>query len=578
MGRPAPTVEESAAGGRAGLRLRRVQLWASLAVAAVLLAISAIGTDRGIRAFVEDADWAARAHQNLEHLSSIYALVKDAESSQRGLLLTGNEAFEDGFYEALPQVRAALGELRLQMAGSAAQQQRLNELAATIERRLETASDIAARFRRSGFEAAREEVAKGSGAELMREIEERVAEMAEAERQLLASRSADSTRTRLAVRLVGIGGIAISGLILMAVFTVLLGEVRARGRAERAATLAQLELAESVRQLTLRTAETRSLSEYAGLLQSCRSVGEAMELSRRTFTRLLPGDTATVYMLRASNDLLQSTAEWGEHAVPSSEAMAPADCWALRRGQPHGVDDAAAGHVCPHVRVTEAEPGARTLCVPMAAQGETLGMVYFSGPGAESDQRRVLAVALVEQLSLALSNLRLQETLRTQSIRDPLTGLFNRRYLEESLPRELARCGRRGQPLALLMLDVDHFKRFNDAHGHDGGDALLVELGRLLQASCRSEDIACRFGGEEFTLILPEVDPAAARQRAEEIRTRIEELRVVHLHAALSPVTASIGYSAFPHDGTAPADLLRSADAALYRAKAGGRNRVMRAS
>jgi diguanylate cyclase (GGDEF)-like protein len=184
-------------------------------------------------------------------------------------------------------------------------------------------------------------------------------------------------------------------------------------------------------------------------------------------------------------------------------------------------------------------------------------------------------VAAVEQLSLALSNLRLQDSLRTQSIRDPLTGLYNRRYLEESLTRELARCDRVNKPLSVLMIDLDHFKRFNDTHGHDGGDALLTHAGRVFQAHCRAEDIACRYGGEEFTLILPEVDAERARQRAEEIRLAVEKLDVQHRRERLSSVTTSIGVGTFPDNARAMDELLRRADAALYKAKQQGRNRVV---
>jgi diguanylate cyclase (GGDEF)-like protein len=180
-------------------------------------------------------------------------------------------------------------------------------------------------------------------------------------------------------------------------------------------------------------------------------------------------------------------------------------------------------------------------------------------------------------LSLALCNLRLQESLRIQSIRDPLTSLYNRRYLEESLEREVVRCGRRNLPMAVMMIDIDHFKRFNDAHGHDGGDALLVQFAALLQAHCRGEDIACRFGGEEFTLIIPETSTETAMARAEQIRAAAENLRVTYQKSQLSPVSVSIGVAGFPKDGQHGDDLIHSADVALYRAKHEGRNRVVAA-
>jgi diguanylate cyclase (GGDEF)-like protein len=124
------------------------------------------------------------------------------------------------------------------------------------------------------------------------------------------------------------------------------------------------------------------------------------------------------------------------------------------------------------------------------------------------------------------------------------------------------------------MLDLDHFKAFNDAHGHDGGDALLAAFGRLLQASCRSEDIPCRYGGEEFTLILPEADLGTAMQRAQEIRQAIEALKVPHLQRTIGGITVWIGIALFPLHASEGNELKRLADAALYRAKRNGRNRI----
>lgn len=173
-----------------------------------------------------------------------------------------------------------------------------------------------------------------------------------------------------------------------------------------------------------------------------------------------------------------------------------------------------------------------------------------------------------------MANLRLQETLRTQSVRDPLTGLFNRRYLEVSLERELLRASRRALPLAALMLDIDHFKRFNDSYGHDAGDALLAQFADVLKRTVRSEDIACRYGGEEFTVVLLEADALAAAQRAEAIRAAVAEMSVVHQQQQLPHVTVSVGVALFPRDARGPEDLLRRADAALYAAKRAGRDRV----
>jgi len=212
--------------------------------------------------------------------------------------------------------------------------------------------------------------------------------------------------------------------------------------------------------------------------------------------------------------------------------------------------------------------------VPLLAQGAMLGTLVLLSDSAIGAETRTAAIAAAEQISLAVANLRLQETLRTQSLRDPLTGLFNRRYLEVSLARDLTRAIRRNQPLAVLMLDVDHFKRFNDTHGHDAGDALLTQFGELLMASIRSEDVACRYGGEEFTIVLQEADAALALDRAEDICSAVRTLKVGYRNQDVGPVTVSIGIASYPQHGDSPEQLLRRADRALYAAKDGGRDQV----
>lgn len=213
--------------------------------------------------------------------------------------------------------------------------------------------------------------------------------------------------------------------------------------------------------------------------------------------------------------------------------------------------------------------------MPLTAQGAALGLLYVSG-GAQTDrvQAQALVESMAEQLGLALVNLQLREKLRLQSLRDPLTGLFNRRYLDESLQREVSRCQRRKLPLAVLMLDVDHFKSFNDTHGHAAGDALLTAIAHALQANTRGEDLVCRYGGEEFTIVLVEASREDALRRAEQIRAAVAAVSVQYLRQTLGPRTVSIGLAMLPEHGQTPAALLQQADAALYRAKAEGRDRV----
>jgi diguanylate cyclase (GGDEF)-like protein len=217
------------------------------------------------------------------------------------------------------------------------------------------------------------------------------------------------------------------------------------------------------------------------------------------------------------------------------------------------------------------------------AHGETLGILspVTEPNGSEGPQTSIsefnarLAVSVAEQAARSFANLKLREKLRYQSVRDPLTGLFNRRYLDESLERELPNAIRKNRSLGVIMLDVDRFKKFNDMFGHDAGDAVLRELGDFLAKFTRRGDLACRYGGEEFTLILPESSLEDTRRRAEELRISFQQLSIKHRDIVLGKVTLSLGVAALPDHGTTAADLLAAADGALLRAKVEGRDRVL---
>jgi diguanylate cyclase (GGDEF)-like protein len=214
----------------------------------------------------------------------------------------------------------------------------------------------------------------------------------------------------------------------------------------------------------------------------------------------------------------------------------------------------------------------------MIAQGETLGILHIRelNPNSILDATGLrLAITVGDQLSLALANLRLRDELRQQAIRDPITKLFNRRYMEETLIREVSRAQRNNQPLSVIMIDIDHFKEFNDSFGHEAGDLVLLSLARFLSTRVRGSDVACRYGGEEFTLILPSATLDLARKRAEQIREGIQSIQVKYGGQTLGPITLSLGVAVFPDHGVTGEAILQLADAALYRAKQTGRNRVV---
>jgi diguanylate cyclase (GGDEF)-like protein len=221
------------------------------------------------------------------------------------------------------------------------------------------------------------------------------------------------------------------------------------------------------------------------------------------------------------------------------------------------------------------------LCIPILAQGEALGILHFQATDenpALADAELPLKTTFAGQVGLSVANIRLREALRSQSIKDSLTGLYNRRYLEEMMERETRRAVRAEQGLGVMMLDLDHFKKFNDTYGHDAGDAVLRETASLLLKSVRAEDIVCRFGGEEFVVILPVADLQTTQARAERIRSRLRELSVMHQGQPLGTITMSVGVAELPQHGTSQKELLEAADAALYRAKREGRDRVMLAA
>lgn len=346
----------------------------------------------------------------------------------------------------------------------------------------------------------------------------------------------------------------------------------------RSAMLDVTQRKQTEQELERRSSEITLLSELGSLLQACTSTEEAYGVIVQFGPKLFPTSPGAVCVLSASRNLVEAVAVWGES--PSGEAVfTPESCWALRSGRVHFVDEPKSSLLCRHLINSRA---AAHLCAPMMAQGDALGILHIQGgrdvqgrPEGLEDSKQQLAMTLAEQIGLALANLKLRETLRVQSIRDPLTGLYNRRYMEESLERELRRAARNYRPLGAIMLDLDHFKRYNDTFGHDAGDSVLREFGNFLQTRVREEDIACRFGGEEFVLILPDTSLEVTQQRADQLREGVKHLHVQHRGQALGPVTASLGVAVFPEHGASSDDLFRAADEALFQAKAQGRDRVV---
>ncbi len=361
-------------------------------------------------------------------------------------------------------------------------------------------------------------------------------------------------------------------------------EIAVMGRAfnnmaERLSAMVKAEQ-ETREGLAERVSELDHINRLGELLQACFTLPEAYAVVERELRELFRGEAGAVFACSSSRNLIEAVARWG----PDSPEQ-------RGRVRHRGVLGAPRAGAC-----TWWTTPARGRCAPTCPRRRRAPIcalrwwrratpsacsTWPSSPAAAlapvplTEAKRRLAAAVGEQVALGLANVKLREVLRSQSIRDPLTGLFNRRYMEETLEREVRRAQRAGRPMAVLMLDLDHFKRINDDFDHDAGDALLRELGALLMRNLRREDVACRYGGEEFVLVLPEASLADGERRAEELRDEIKRLRVSDKGRLLGPLTASFGVAAYPDHGLAGDVLLRAADTALYRAKREGRDRII---
>lgn len=341
---------------------------------------------------------------------------------------------------------------------------------------------------------------------------------------------------------------------------------------------ANRKLENAVLSLKHQRREMAVLAEMGHLLQACSVVDEACGIVEDHLHRLFPDMSGALYLKDGSSrrSLVRITA-WGK-GVALEDQFGLDDCWALRNARPHQVDGGNPATTCAHRSYAKTD---WHLCLPMTAQGETLGLICLQAPhdtleeigddGRVSEDRLRFYVMIADSLALAIANLRLRETLRHQAIRDPLTGLYNRRHFDDALDRELSRAERSRQPLSLVMLDIDDFKRFNDTYGHGGGDALLEGLATLLRQRLREEDTICRFGGDEFALVLPGTSAEEAARRVDGLRKEIMASAINHPAHGAGRASISTGIAEYPRDTRDKAALINAADTALYNAKAASR-------
>ena len=316
--------------------------------------------------------------------------------------------------------------------------------------------------------------------------------------------------------------------------------------------------------------QIEQLFAMTDMLQSAESHDDAGAVLEATARTLLPEFRGALYIFNNSRDRLDLACKWPrEPESTPAEALVPGNCWALKRGKPH-INDPHAGTLC----CMHNGGDYSTIEVPMIARGKVHGLLMLAtdAPGGTEALQRIerIARALADSMSLALANIGLQEKLRTQSLRDPLTGLYNRRYMEDALDRYLNMAERTKGATSVIMVDLDNFKKINDAHGHGKGDTILCDVAAQLVGALRPSDVVSRYGGEEILVILPNCGLEDAMLKAEMLRARIEGLGETHN----LEITASFGVASVPETSTTRGDLVPMADNALYSAKQAGKNRV----
>ncbi len=358
------------------------------------------------------------------------------------------------------------------------------------------------------------------------------------------------TMQRLVLGLVA-GSALLSGLCL------LIGWMSLKRQADATRT-AQLSLSR-------RSEELGALLRMNETLQVCQTRNDVQQVASMAAAQLLPGVPGALYVFSADGERLEHVAHWGGGEAPvhiDTEA-----CWALKRGRAHPCGDGM-------VPCSGCGGQGPALCLPMAVRGEAHGVLRFqAGRTFDHTHDSRVADAMADGISMALANLQLRERLRAEALRDPLTALYNRRFLQESASALLRQAARRGSSTCVALLDLDHFKRVNDEHGHAAGDAVLRAVGNAILSTLRASDVCCRHGGEEFVMLLPDCDLGGGFERMDELRRIIAAMR----NDGLPAVTASVGLAIVPTGSVTLEETMRQADEALYAAKQGGRNRVLAA-
>lgn len=336
------------------------------------------------------------------------------------------------------------------------------------------------------------------------------------------------------------------------------------------------KLTASIKELEMKNEQITLMIDMSDIMLATNSLEELSNIMGKYAQQLLTFCSGYLYVMHPSKNYLEMVGRWGTPTTQEA-IFNPEQCWAIRLGRPHKIVKSHHELVCEHFHF-EDDVMNTIMCVPLMAQNDIYGLLYMEIAKESftlNHDQQLLITAFAELTALALANVRLRDNLRHQSIRDPLTGLFNRRFLEDGLFKQKLRAKGEKSSFAILMLDLDHFKKINDTFGHDAGDMALKEVGSVLEHATRTGDLASRYGGEEFVLILHNMDLENAKIRAEQIRLEVTKIRLKYGAQPIGPISISIGIAMYPTDSEDTEKLIELADKALYAAKKKGRNTVV---
>ena len=541
-----------------------VVLLISAALGAVVFTILAGSLVYGnTRALIASGERVRHTQEVLASLQRVTLLIERMDYRSRLYTLTGNQEQLTRARASANQLDATLAHLKVLVSDNQYQTPDLQSLNACSQQLEQSLSDFTLKSELPALP--------------MQQCQQAIGLMTDREQWLLQERSQGTQRSTFTSIGTQVAFVILSLVILVVLFGFLLRDAMRRQRLGKQTALTNERLARTVNALEDRAHESGLLTTARDELQLCVDVHQVYLSAASSISRLLAGTSGSLCMINNSRQLVEVVASWqgtaGESAV--EDFHPPESCCGLRSGQPRWRRPGVSEIHCSHFNRTAPE---LYLCKPISAHGNTLGMLYVQCESEAAltavNERMDGLRQLVQLTGMAIATLNLRIKLENQSIRDSLTGLFNRHFMQISLERELARAARRKQVLAVFMLDLDHFKKFNDTFGHAVGDSVLKAVAEIFRSSIRTEDIACRYGGEEFTIMLPDVTPAVALERAESIRRAVATLVLPLEREASAEVTVSIGVALYPDDGESADLLLRRADMALYRAKRQGRNRV----